>query len=109
MTGIWFLDTAVLAVSLFNAMLLLWLGIVVLSSADRRSWGIWLTSAGLLCSGGFFLIHSAIIGLGLHYATPDLEWMWHLGWISLIASPLAWYIVMLWYVGFFDGRSKQNR
>ncbi len=101
MSGNWILDTAVLAVSLFNTMLLLWLGVVVLSSADRRSWGIWLTAGGLLSGGIFFLVHSAIIGRGLRDATADLDWMWHLGWVSVIASPLAWYVVMLWYAGFF--------
>ena len=89
-------------------MLLLWLGVVVLSSADRRSWGIWLTGGGLLCSGAFFLIHSAIIGRGLRDATADLDLMWHLGWISIIASPLAWYVVVLWYAGFLGAPVRQN-
>jgi hypothetical protein len=44
------LNWATLALSLFNAVLLFWLGLMVLSNSDRRAWGIWL--------GGF--------ALGLH-------------------------------------------
>jgi len=107
MSGNLLLDTAVLAVSLFNAMLLLWLGIVVVSNADRRSGGIWLASAGLLSGGIFFLIHTAIIGRGLTTATLDLDVLWHLGWLPIIAAPLAWYVVMLWYTGIYGAPSKR--
>jgi signal transduction histidine kinase len=100
MSANWLLNTAVLAFSLFNTMLLLWLGLVVVSNADRRSWGIWLASGGLLCGGIFFLIHTAIVGRGLSEATADLDLLWHLGWFPIIIAPLAWYVVMLWYAGF---------
>ncbi len=103
------LDTATLAVSLFNTMLLLWLGIVVVSNSDRRSWGIWLASSGLLCGGIFFLIHTAILARGLREATTDLDLLWHLGWLPIIASPLAWYVVMLWYAGFLGANAPRNR
>ena len=48
MTGILWLDWAILAMSLFNTVLQLWLGLTVLLNAERRSWGIWLASGGLL-------------------------------------------------------------
>lgn len=102
------LDTATLAVSLFNTMLLLWLGIVVVSNSDRRSWGIWLASGGLLSGGVFFLIHTAILAGGLRQASTDLDLLWHLGWLAIISSPLAWYIVMLWYAGFLGAQARQN-
>lgn len=108
MSGNLFLDTATLAVSLFNTMLLLWLGIVVVSNSDRRSWGIWLASGGLLCGGIFFLIHTAILARGLREATGDLDLLWHLGWLPIIASPLAWYVVMLWYAGFLGANARGN-
>ncbi len=104
MSGNVILDAATLAVSLFNTMLLLWLGIVVVSNADRRSWGIWLASSGLLCGGIFFLIHTAILAQGLRQATTDLDVLWHLGWLPIIAAPLAWYVVMLWYAGYVGER-----
>lgn len=107
MSGNLALDTAVLAVSLFNAMLLLWLGIVVVSNADRRRGGIWLAGAGLLSGGIFFLIHTAIIGRGLASASQDSDVLWHLGWLPIIVAPLAWYVVMLWYTGVYGAPGKR--
>ncbi len=108
MSGNIFLDTATLAISLFNTMLLLWLGIVVVSNSDRRSWGIWLASGGLFCGGIFFLIHTAILAQGLRQATNDLDLLWHLGWLPIIVAPLAWYVVMLWYAGFLGAQARHN-
>lgn len=108
MSGNLVLDTAALVVSLFNTMLLLWLGIVVVSNADRKSWGIWMASGGLLCGGIFFLVHTAILAGGLREATVDLDLLWHFGWLPIIVSPLAWYVVMLWYAGFLGAPARQT-
>lgn len=99
MSGIFWLDTAALAISLFITILLLWLGIVVLASADRRSPGIWLAGGGLLCGAIFFLIHSAILGRGVSDISADIDALWHFGWLFIIASPLAWCVEILWYAG----------
>lgn len=108
MSGNLYLDTAGLAVSLFSTMLLLWLGIVVVSNSDRRSWGIWLTSGGLFCGGIFFLIHTAIVALGLRETSTGLDWLWHFAWLPIIASPLVWYVVMLWYAGYLGAQARPN-
>ncbi|MBI4673768.1 MAG: hypothetical protein HY741_19140 [Chloroflexi bacterium] len=108
MSGNFLLDTAVLAVSLFNTMLLLWLGIVVVLGADRKRWGILLAGGGLLSGGIFFLTHTAIIARGLRAATFDLDVLWHFGWLPIIAAPLAWYFVMLWYAGILDARAAPS-
>lgn len=102
MTGSFFLDWAILAVSLFNTMLLLWLGLTVFLNAERRVWGIWLASAGLLLGAIFFISHSAIAGQGRLQATPGLNFWWHVGWIPVIILPFAWYVVMLWYCGHWE-------
>lgn len=103
MSGSAWLDWAVLAVSLYNTILLLWLGLTVLLNAERRHWGIWLAGGGLLTGAAFFLIHSAILGLGLT-ANPTVNFWWRLGWLPVILAPYAWYVVMLWYTGFWEGR-----
>lgn len=108
MTGNLLIDGAALAVSLFNTMLLLWLGIVVVSNSDRRSWGIWMASGGLLCGGIFFLVHTAILARGLRESSYDLDLLWHFGWLPIIASPLAWYVVMLWYAGYLGAGARQR-
>ncbi len=42
MTNNFLLDWALMAVSLFNTILPLWLGLTVLLNAERRNWSIWL-------------------------------------------------------------------
>ncbi|MCP4540889.1 MAG: hypothetical protein GY832_27450 [Chloroflexi bacterium] len=104
MTGSVFLDWATMAVSLFNTILALWLGLTVLLSAERRTWGIWMASVGLLTGGLFFVSHSAILSHGL---AQDVEIWWYVGWLPVIASPLSWYVLTLWYAGFWgDGGGK---
>ena len=102
MTGSFWLDWAILAVSLFNTLLMLWLGLTVLLNAERRTWGVWLTGGSLLAGGAFFISHSAILGQGLSYVTRGMDFWWHIGWGPAIALPFAWYIVTLWYAGFWD-------
>lgn len=90
-----------IAVSLFNLILLLWLGLTVLLNADRRrnSLGIWLAGGGLLMGEAFFICHTAIIGLNFHTISLQLNAWWQSVWISIIATPFAWYVAMLWYAG----------
>lgn len=102
MTGLTYLNWALLSVSLFNALLLLWLGLTVFLNADRRGWGIRLSSIGLLLGAVFFTSHTAILVLGINAVTPGLNFWWHLGWISVVGLPLIWYVAVLWYSGYWD-------
>jgi len=109
MSGSFLLDWATLAVSLFNAMLLLWLGLTVLLNAEPHTWGIWLAGGGLLIGAAFFLIHSVILGLGFAYISWPSDFWWYSGWIPVILAPFAWYVVMLWYTGYWEGRQNAVR
>jgi signal transduction histidine kinase len=102
MTGVFVLDWAILSVSLFNTILLFWLGLTVLLNAERQNWGIWLAGGGLLTGGVFFLVHTAILGSGLSLFSPEINLLWRLGWIPVVVLPFSWYLVNLWYAGFFD-------
>ncbi|MEM7346650.1 MAG: hypothetical protein AAF485_20600, partial [Chloroflexota bacterium] len=102
MTGVFLLDWAVMAVSLANVILLLWLGLTVLLNADQRRLGVWLASGGLLLGAGFFISHSAILGFGFNFVAAGLEVWWRVGWVPVVALPFAWYIMMLWYTGFWS-------
>ncbi len=106
MTGRLFLDWAILAVSLFNTILLLWLGLTVLLNAELRTWGVWLTGGGLLIGCAFFISHTAILGRGLSTVGRGMDFWWHVGWGPVIASPFAWYAVILWYAGFWDDKAS---
>jgi len=102
MTGNFFLDWALMAVSLINVILLTWLGLTVLLNAERRDWGIWLVGGGILMGGVFFICHTAILGLGPDFVSYGLEWWWRAGWLPLVALPITWYLLVFWYTGFWD-------
>jgi signal transduction histidine kinase len=104
------LDWAILAVSLFNTIVLLWLGLTVLLNARRKSWGVWLAGGGLLLGATFFISHTAILGRGLQATGQGMNFWWYVGWGTVIASPWLWYVVMLWYAGYWqDPRSDLRR
>lgn len=96
-----YLNWAIVAVSLFNALLLTWLGLTVLLNSDRRTWGIWIASAGLLLGALFFVNHSAIAGLGFNLTWRSMIFWWTVGMVPVILLPFAWYVVILWYTGFW--------
>ena len=102
MTGEFILDWAIMAVSLFNTIQLLWLGLTILLNAERRAWGTWLAGGGTLMGGAFFVSHSAILGHGLHYVSQGMDVWWRAGWVPAVALPFAWYVVMLWYSGLWN-------
>ena len=106
MTGSFSLDWITLAVSLFNTILLLWLGLTVLLNAERRTWGIWMAGGGLLTGAAFFMIHTVILGLGFEHFGWAVNFWWRLGWIPVILAPFAWYLVMLWYTGYWEGHDN---
>ena len=109
MSGSFVLDWAVLAVSLFNTILLLWLGLTVLLNAERRSWGLWLAGGGLLGGAAFFVSHTAILGHELAALDLATDLWWRMGWGVLVGLPFAWYVLMLWYGGYWDAGAARRR
>ncbi|RMG97007.1 MAG: hypothetical protein D6706_09190 [Chloroflexi bacterium] len=96
-------DWFILSFSLFNTILLTWLGLTVLLNSDRRTWGIWLASGALLLGGAFFTSHTAVLGLGLaRLNRTSLIFWWIVGLVPAIILPYAWYVVVLWYAGFWN-------
>jgi signal transduction histidine kinase len=113
MTGYPAFDWAILSVSLFNAILTLWLGMTVLLNAEHRSppgrsgrWGFWIAGASFLLGSLFFFAHTAVLALGFDQILSNLEIWWSVGWLPLIALPFAWYMEMLWYAGFWEEPSS---
>ena len=103
MSDILLLDWAIMAVSLFNTILLTWLGLTVVFNSERRDWGVWIATVGLLLGALFFVSHTAIIGLGLTNLTwRNMIFWWTAGLVPAIMLPYAWYIIMLWYAGFWN-------
>ncbi len=106
MSGRFWLDWAIVAISLFDAMLVLWLGLTVLLTADRRHSGVWLMAGGLFSGASFLISHSAIMGQPLGSSLAELNTWWRVGWIPVIMSPFAWYVAVLWYSGFWSGQAN---
>jgi signal transduction histidine kinase len=102
MTGLFWLDWAAIAISLTTTIILIWLGITVLFNSEQRSWGGWLAAMGLLLGGVFFISHTAILGYGIHLNTIGLNLWWGVGLIAVALLPFIWYVMMLWYSGFWE-------
>ena len=97
------LTWAGLAVSFYNTISLLWLGIMVMLLGNRRSAGTWLVCVGMLLGALFFTSHTAILGRGLSETGFGMNFWWWVSWAPAVVAPLAWYGAMLWHTGFrFD-------
>lgn len=101
-SGLWPVDWVALAISLHNTILLLWLGLTVLLNANRRTWGILVAGGALLLASLFFASHSIILALGLNALGQSLDFWWRLSWIPVLLLPFSWYVVILWYTGFWE-------
>ncbi|MBK8024247.1 MAG: hypothetical protein IPK19_23135 [Chloroflexi bacterium] len=95
------LNWLILAASLFNTAIMLWLGLTVLLNAERYTGGVWLMGGGMLAGAAFFVSHTAILGQELTLNPDGLNFWWRLGWVPVVIIPLAWYVVILWYSGFW--------
>src|SRR6266540_1211809 len=101
------LDWAIIAVSLFNTIILLWLGLTVLLNADRRRWDTWAAGGGFLLGGLFFVGHSAVVGRVIGTFSAEMEFWWRISWVLIAGAPYMWYLVMLAYTGVLDaGRHR---
>jgi len=106
--GEFLLYWSTLAALLFNTILLFWLGLTILLNAERHTWGSLLASAGMLLGAVFFAAYTA----GLDYFLEDLirvmpRW-WYPAWMAVIVLPLGWYVLMLWYTGFWDENPSRS-
>ncbi|HIA01772.1 MAG TPA: hypothetical protein EYN66_07655, partial [Myxococcales bacterium] len=51
----------------------------------------------------FFISHSSIAGLGLFGITyRNIIFWWSVGMVPVILLPFAWYVIILWYAGFWS-------
>ena len=102
------LDWAVLTISFFNTVSLLWLGLMVLLAGNRRAMGTWVTGGGLLAGALFFTSHTAILGRGLAHTSLGMDFWWWVSWLPAAAAPMAWYGALLWYSGYRIDRPHRH-
>jgi signal transduction histidine kinase len=98
------LDWAVRALSFFNTIALLWLGLAVLLNAERRRWGTLAAGGGLVLGGIFFAGHTTIVSRDFGTFDAEMELWWRLGWLPFVSPPYIWYVVMAWYASVLDTR-----
>lgn len=91
-------QAAALAVSIFNAIICLWLGMTVTLDGGRER-GPRLAAAGMLMAGVFFLVHAAIVGRGPPLTGVGLPFWWRVISVPSLLAPYAWYATMVWYTG----------
>lgn len=102
-----FLDWGLGATSLFNTIILLWLGLTVWLNAERRAWGTMLAGTGMLLGGAFFLIHAATLDYSWEALFKGIRSWWYACWVCVLALPLGWYVLMLWYAGFWNRETRR--
>ncbi len=89
-------------ISLFNAMLLLWLGPSIALHAERPRWFIWLAGGAVMMAGLFFVLHSIILASSIGAILADVRVWWLVGWLPLLFLPASWYGMTLWYSGYVN-------
>ena len=106
------LSWALIAISLFNTILLLWLGLTLWLNADDRDLGIVLASGGFMLGGLFFISHSALLlSEELMLSRSNNLWL-SIGLIPAVALPYLWYMVLFWFAGYWsnsEGRRHRGR
>ncbi len=103
MTSHSLLNWALIAISLFNVILLLWLSLTVWLNADQRSPGVILAAGGFLLGSLFFVSHSALLmkNGNLYLTSATIPWF-VMGMAPVVLLPAAWYLVILWHAGYWD-------
>lgn len=91
------INWSVVAVSVFNTIALLWLGLTVLLNAERPRWGTWVVGGGLILAGLFFAAHSAAIASDPWAIGREIRIWWRLIWLPCLGGPYLWYLAMAWY------------
>ena len=86
-----------IALSVFNLITFLWLGLMVLLLGDRRSRITWVSSIGLLLAALFFLCHGALVGAGVPVGASPSDFWWRVSWLPAFVAPLCWAATGLHY------------
>jgi signal transduction histidine kinase len=94
-----FIYSGAQAVSLFNTAILLWLGLTVILTGDRRKPATIAGGMGLLLGALFFLGHTLIIGHRFDFNSRGVNTVWRLIWVAAIAAPFFWGLSIFYYSG----------
>jgi signal transduction histidine kinase len=93
------LFAATLAISLFDTVTLLWLGLTVFLTGNRRRPATIAGSAGLLLGSIFFGGHTLIITHTLGSGSFGVNIVWRVMWVVAVAAPYFWGLSIFYYSG----------
>ena len=103
------INWALIAVSLFNTIIFLWLGLTLWLNADRRTPGLTVTATGFLLVALFFISQAALwANDSLILSRSNTLWV-AIGVMPLVLLPFVWYVVILWSSGFWPAVSETGR
>src|SRR5512144_1910484 len=87
------------AVSLFNMVLLLWLGLTVLLTGNRRKPATIAGGVGLLLGALFFMRHTLLIAHTVDFFGRGVNTVWRVMWFVAVAAPYFWGLAIFYYSG----------
>src|SRR5512137_316203 len=87
------------AVSLFNTVLLLWLGLTVLLTGNRRKPATIAGGVGLLLGALFFMGHTLLIAHTVDFFGGGVNIVWRVMWFVLVVAPYFWGLAIFYYSG----------
>lgn len=87
------------AVSLFNTVLLLWLGLTVLLTGDRRKPATIAGGVGLLLGALFFMGHTLLIAHTVDFFGSGVNIVWRVMWFVAVIAPYFWGLAIFYYSG----------
>jgi signal transduction histidine kinase len=94
------------ALTFFNVLVLLWLGLTILLNAERRRLGTWLTGGGLLLGGA-----CSVARVSAQTAQPivlfgPIDIWWRASWLPFAGAAYLWTVVLSWYAGRLRTRAE---
>ncbi len=87
------------AVSLFDTVLLLWLGLTVLLTGDRRKPATIAGGVGLLLGALFFMGHTLLIAHTVDFFGGGVNIVWRVMLFVLVVAPYFWGLALFYYSG----------
>ncbi|HEX7736378.1 MAG TPA: ATP-binding protein [Ktedonobacteraceae bacterium] len=105
------LQTVVLALSIFDLVAFLWLTFTVWLNGNRRAGIVRLGVIGLGLSALFFFIHAILISSPLTPPTSflTLDFWWRMIWIPALGVPYLWFAIGLHYAALINANWRRRR
>ena len=94
------------ALTFFNVLVLLWLGLTVLLNAERRRLGTWLTGGGLLLGGACSVARASAQAAQPIELFAPLDIWWRASWLPFAGAAYLWSVVLTWYAGRLRTRAE---